>query len=448
MVPDPKIEKQCNSLLAALATGIKTSNKIATDYSLTGRAFPKDTVGDCVKTGDSFSRSMAFSEFSTMNSQAKSIINKLLTKTLGAVSSSHSCSTSTSVDDAILFDATCSVSATILDRISTILNTDTNNSTNAPPAPPILERSQQTFSFSSDNGRTAPFVPRLYGSKPHAIVPLSLMPIDGFVIPTADEDAAFQNNSLSNLNSNSASNFVTPPIHYAHPYETEIKSLSFQPWQLNLPSKFKYDDYTKLHGHNNTLHNPSNLDPITKQLNLQNCTYIDTEQALIKMCETLNEPDVREIAVDLEHHHLTSFGGFTCLIQISIRPKNVRRALFFNEPSDDNDIPDDSVCDFLVDALALLRSIPHHLAPIFADPSVVKVMHGANSDVIWLQRDFGIYIVNLFDTGRAARTLKYPSFSLAHLLTKFSGINVDKTHQTSDWRQRPLSREMVRERCE
>ena len=24
---------------------------------------------------------------------------------------------------------------------------------------------------------------------------------------------------------------------------------------------------------------------------------------------------------------------------------------------------------------------------------------GADSDIIWLQRDFGIYVVNLFDTG-------------------------------------------------
>jgi len=25
-------------------------------------------------------------------------------------------------------------------------------------------------------------------------------------------------------------------------------------------------------------------------------------------------------------------------------------------------------------------------------------MHGADRDVVWLQRDFGIYICNLFDT--------------------------------------------------
>lgn len=31
---------------------------------------------------------------------------------------------------------------------------------------------------------------------------------------------------------------------------------------------------------------------------------------------------------------------------------------------------------------------------------IVQVLHGADSDIAWLQRDFGLYIVNLFDTGQ------------------------------------------------
>jgi hypothetical protein len=27
-------------------------------------------------------------------------------------------------------------------------------------------------------------------------------------------------------------------------------------------------------------------------------------------------------------------------------------------------------------------------------------MHGADRDIVWLQRDFGIYVCNLFDTGQ------------------------------------------------
>ena len=45
---------------------------------------------------------------------------------------------------------------------------------------------------------------------------------------------------------------------------------------------------------------------------------------------------------------------------------------------------------------------------IFANPGILKVLHGADGDIVWLQRDFGIYVVNMFDTGqvrglRAAR---------------------------------------------
>jgi exosome complex exonuclease RRP6 len=36
---------------------------------------------------------------------------------------------------------------------------------------------------------------------------------------------------------------------------------------------------------------------------------------------------------------------------------------------------------------------------VFTAPRIVKVFHGADSDVLWLQRDFGLYLVNLFDTG-------------------------------------------------
>ena len=50
--------------------------------------------------------------------------------------------------------------------------------------------------------------------------------------------------------------------------------------------------------------------------------------------------------------------------------------------------------------------------------------------------------MNLFDTGRASRALKYQSAGLAFLLRKYCGINADKQHQLSDWRRRPLPEDM------
>lgn len=57
--------------------------------------------------------------------------------------------------------------------------------------------------------------------------------------------------------------------------------------------------------------------------------------------------------------------------------------------------------DYVVDTLALRNEMGPALGKIMADPAVVKVLHGADHDVVWLQRDFGLYIVNLFDTGVA-----------------------------------------------
>ena len=52
-----------------------------------------------------------------------------------------------------------------------------------------------------------------------------------------------------------------------------------------------------------------------------------------------------------------------------------------------------------MDTIALKKHIGDALRGVFDDPTITKVLHGANSDVMWLQRDFGIYIVNMFDTG-------------------------------------------------
>ncbi len=60
---------------------------------------------------------------------------------------------------------------------------------------------------------------------------------------------------------------------------------------------------------------------------------------------------------------------------------------------------------------------------------IFQVLHGCGSDILWLQRDFGVYLVNVFDTGEAARVLQYPSFGLAHLLQAFCSVEAQKQYQ-------------------
>ena len=65
-----------------------------------------------------------------------------------------------------------------------------------------------------------------------------------------------------------------------------------------------------------------------------------------------------------------------------------------------------------------------------------QVFHGSDHDIGWLQRDFGVYVVNMFDTGQAARTLQEGRFSLAHLLKKYCNVEAQKQFQLADWRIR------------
>uniref|UniRef100_A0A7S1Q8J8 HRDC domain-containing protein n=1 Tax=Neobodo designis TaxID=312471 RepID=A0A7S1Q8J8_NEODS len=125
-----------------------------------------------------------------------------------------------------------------------------------------------------------------------------------------------------------------------------------------------------------------------------------------------------EIAIDLEHHNFHSYQGFTCLAQISTRDT-----------------------DYVVDTLSL-RDHMHRLNRVLCDPSIVKVLHAAHEDIKWLQKDFGCYVVNMFDTGLALQALHMPH-SLAFLVDHFCQIKLDKTFQTADWRVRPLPAALV-----
>ncbi|KAJ0966169.1 hypothetical protein J5N97_027307 [Dioscorea zingiberensis] len=145
--------------------------------------------------------------------------------------------------------------------------------------------------------------------------------------------------------------------------------------------------------------------------------WVGTEEQLESLARLLSEE--RVFAVDTEQHSLRSFLGFTALMQVSTRKE-----------------------DFLVDTIAL-HDVMGILRPVFADHSICKVFHGADNDVLWLQRDFHLYVVNLFDTAKACEVLSKPHKSLAYLLETYCGVSTDKTLQREDWRIRPLSPEMV-----
>ncbi|XP_047341923.1 protein RRP6-like 3 isoform X2 [Impatiens glandulifera] len=179
-----------------------------------------------------------------------------------------------------------------------------------------------------------------------------------------------------------------------HPYKAKIDALLIEPF------KFKF-----LEG---------NVDMEMKE----SYVWVEKEAQLEELVDILSNEKV--IAVDTEQHGLRSFLGFTALIQVSAKGR-----------------------DYLIDTIAL-HDFMGILRPVFANPSICKVFHGADNDVIWLQRDFHIYVVNLFDTAKACELLSKPQKSLAYLLETYCNVTTNKQLQREDWRQRPLSAEMVK----
>ncbi|KAH9290554.1 hypothetical protein KI387_034671, partial [Taxus chinensis] len=145
--------------------------------------------------------------------------------------------------------------------------------------------------------------------------------------------------------------------------------------------------------------------------------WIQERSELEALSELLSQE--RVFAVDTEQHSLRSFLGFTALIQISTQKE-----------------------DYLLDAIALHDDM-EVLQSVFANPEICKVFHGADSDILWLQRDFHIYVVNLFDTARACDVLRKPQRSLAYLLQTYCRISSNKIFQRADWRLRPLPHPMI-----
>ncbi|KAF2573064.1 hypothetical protein F2Q70_00004938 [Brassica cretica] len=91
--------------------------------------------------------------------------------------------------------------------------------------------------------------------------------------------------------------------------------------------------------------------------------------------------------------------------------------------------------DYLVGAIAL-HDETALLRPVFSDPRIYKVFHGAQNDVTCLQRDFHIYLANLFDTYTVCLVLEEPQKSLKGLLRIICKLQ--------DWTKRPLSQIMLR----
>ncbi|OAR00136.1 hypothetical protein LLEC1_06345 [Akanthomyces lecanii] len=244
---------------------------------------------------------------------------------------------------------------------------------------------QTLFELQPDNYPTGPWKPILT-QKPHALVSL-----EKSLVTFTDEDGSTQcAYPLSRKHSS-----ANPAPRYKHPYEPEILQMSYP------DSAYKVAD-------------PIPWQPVEKTTAI----WVDTYEGVLDMLQELRK--AKEIAIDLEHHDFRTYTGLVSLMQVSTRQQ-----------------------DWIVDTLQPWRHKLEVLNEAFADPSIVKVFHGAYMDMVWLQRDLGLYVNGLFDTYFACEQLSYSGRSLAFLLSKFADFDADKQYQLADWRIRPIPEEML-----
>jgi ribonuclease D len=143
---------------------------------------------------------------------------------------------------------------------------------------------------------------------------------------------------------------------------------------------------------------------------------IETPAALARLTQKFQHAPA--VAVDLEADSMYHFQEKVCLIQMATSQSS-------------------AVIDPLrLQNLELLR-------PVFANPAIEKIFHGADYDVRSLFRDFGIEIAHLFDTQIACKFLGAKETSLEAVLQTRFGITLNKKYQRKDWSKRPLPDEMI-----
>jgi ribonuclease D len=144
--------------------------------------------------------------------------------------------------------------------------------------------------------------------------------------------------------------------------------------------------------------------------------YIDSAEAAAAFAESISA--AKAIAVDTEGASFHRFVDRIYLLQLST---SSRHAIF--DP--------------------LKVEPPEQLRSLLQSRDVEVVFHDADYDLRLIHQDYGIRVVNIFDTRVAAQLLGVKAFGLAALLESHFAVKLDKKHQRADWSMRPLTKEML-----
>jgi ribonuclease D len=157
---------------------------------------------------------------------------------------------------------------------------------------------------------------------------------------------------------------------------------------------------------------------------------VDTADKMQRCVQELTDASPTELAIDVEAYNVSKYTQLTCLLQLATNTGKV----------------------YVIDALAPgVWDGVSGLAPLLADPAIVKVGHSVGGvDVRCLHRDFGCFLVNVFDTYEASKLLGLESQGLAAVCAHY-GLRDSQVYselkakyQACDWRVRPLTEPMIR----
>lgn len=162
------------------------------------------------------------------------------------------------------------------------------------------------------------------------------------------------------------------------------------------------------------------------------CLLVDSVELMQQCIQELEDNTPTEIAFDLECYNKRKEQQMTCLIQLATNDGRT----------------------YIIDVLGgnggEVWDRVHGLAKFFADRTIVKIGHGIRGlDIQSLQRDFGIFVVNAFDTYEAACVLQLEGKGLATICAHY-GLqtselynDLKRNYQATDWTKRPLTGPMI-----
>ncbi|CRH01429.1 exosome complex exonuclease RRP6, putative [Plasmodium relictum] len=189
----------------------------------------------------------------------------------------------------------------------------------------------------------------------------------------------------------------------SHPYEYEINNI------IQLYKKGD-KDILKFLEVNYELTNPLGI-------NEKKYEVIDNKDDLIKMINTIKLENDR-ISIMVRINYKKSYRGFVSLILVGTK-----------------------TIDYIIDVFNMFEDI-FLLNEITTDPRILKITYDLKNVILFLQKDFSVYLVNAIDILICSNYLNLKN-TLSNLVHNYFNVNVNSIRSYSNFLTRPLTPDVI-----